>query len=119
MTSQAESDAELRRLAQSLLLVLEPILQALSALGVGAEGAEPGNCQNNWCPLCAAAAISHGEQHPVIDTLVAAGATMIAVIRAAAQSEADVSIKDGGLTSGPPSPRTSSGYQRIPVTLVD
>jgi hypothetical protein len=59
-----EFGPELKQLAQQILVLLDPLIQAAAAFAPPV-GAEPGKCQQVWCPVCAIAAFTSGEQHPL------------------------------------------------------
>jgi hypothetical protein len=108
---------ELRQLAQSILNRIDPAVRAAAAMA-SRPGAEPGPCQQVWCPVCALAALVSGEQHPLLTVIGEHSVALLAVIRAmvadmdsAAPPPPDAPPPPGGGT-----PRASR-YQHILVTV--
>jgi hypothetical protein len=72
---------ELRHLAETILAILDPAIQA--AVGYARRtDSTPGKCQQRWCPLCALAALAADEEHPLSSLIAEHGASLIALIRA-------------------------------------
>jgi hypothetical protein len=111
-----EFGSELKQLAQQILLVLDPVIQA-AAVFAPTVGGEPGKCQQVWCPVCAIAAIASGEEHPVAAIVVEHGAALLSVVRAMANSK-DAGPADGGTRAeSPEQEKTPGTYQPIPITI--
>src|ERR1700710_1008288 len=109
----------MQRLASMILAILTPLVEAGTTLLPPAD-AEPGRCQQLWCPVCATAAVASGEQHPLVTLVAEHGAAMLSIVRAMVHPE-----NAGPPPAGPPpddtaapSP-TTSGYQPIHVTVHD
>ncbi|MEO8813796.1 MAG: hypothetical protein ABI307_14395 [Mycobacterium sp.] len=85
-----ELGPELRRLAQAVLDGIDPAVRAAAVL---ASGAEPGKCQQVWCPLCALVAMVSGEEHPLLTVIAEHSVALFEVIRAVV-----------GAAGGPPTP---------------
>ncbi|WP_228000921.1 hypothetical protein [Nocardia australiensis] len=72
-----EFAAELKLLAEAVLERVEPVLRRAAV-----EGETPrSSC--SWCPVCAAAALTRGEQHDVIAAVAEHGAAIVTVLREA------------------------------------
>jgi hypothetical protein len=105
---------ELRQLAQTVLVLLDPLIQAASALVPSAD-AEPGKCQQVWCPVCAVAAVAEGETHPLATLLAEHGAALLTLVRAMLDPD-----QPDPPRSGPEEPPDGPGkYQPIPVTIFE
>jgi hypothetical protein len=110
---------ELGQLAQTILGMLDPLIQAVLALAPPADG-EPGKCQQVWCPVCAMSAVSAGESHPLATVLAEHGAALLTVIRAMANPDQPTPTEGQGeagreeASSGVP-----TGYQPISVTVYE
>lgn len=104
---------EARALAQAVLTVLGPLLQAGAMLLPGAD-APPGLCQQAWCPVCAVKAVASGEQHPLAAIVAEHGATLLALLQSVA-SPTEAATVPGTEPAAPASNR----YQPIPVTIHD
>jgi hypothetical protein len=108
------SSVDVQQLARVVLNVLDPLIQAGTALSFPTENSAPGMCQQVWCPVCAVAAISAGEQHSLTSVLAEHGAALLAVIRSVADPDpADTDVS-------PPADEPAhapNSYQPIPVTI--
>lgn len=116
-----ELGPELKALAQAILARVDPAIRFAAARATGG-GDRPGSCQQVWCPVCALAALIHGEQHPLLDVVAEHSVALLNVLRA---------LVDDIATDGPPppAPPPPSGepppdappppgrYQHIPVTV--
>lgn len=111
------SDAELRQLAQTILAILDPAIQAAAALTSTAER-EPGKCAQVWCPVCALGAVASGEQHPLLALIAEHGAGFVALIRTLADGGGSDSPTDAAPTKEGHA-GSSGRYQPIPVTIHD
>jgi hypothetical protein len=103
---------ELRQLAQTILALLDPLIQAASALGPSVD-AEPGKCQQVWCPVCATAAVAAGESHPLATLLAEHGAALLTLIRAMVNPDQPDPPPDDLSAHRP------GAYQSIPVTIYE
>jgi hypothetical protein len=113
-----ELGPELKQLAQQILIVLAPLIQA-AAVFAPSVGDEPGKCQQRWCPVCAIAAIASGEEHPLAAIVAEHGAALLSVVRAMADSK-DAAPADGDTRAGNADPEKTPGrYQPIPITIRD
>jgi hypothetical protein len=111
-----EFGPELKQLAQQILLVLDPVIQA-AAIFAPSVGAEPGKCQQLWCPVCAIAAVASGEEHPLAAIVAEHGAALLSLVRAMANSK-DTGPADGGTRADRPEQEKTPGrYQPIPITI--
>ena len=110
---------ELQQLAAKILLMLDPMIQAATAMMPSPDG-EPGKCQQVWCPLCAVAAVAAGEQHPLIAVVAEHSAALMSLIRATVgpQPTGAPSGNGGPADVGDASPAPSR-YEHIDVTIVD
>ncbi|MET0699087.1 MAG: hypothetical protein ABWY93_05430 [Mycobacterium sp.] len=111
-TEHPDLGPELRQLAQTILVLLDPLIQAASALAPAAD-AEPGKCQQVWCPVCAMAAVVAGESHPLATLLAEHGGALLTLVRAMVNPD-----QPDPPRGGPDEPSTG-GYQPIPVTIVE
>lgn len=112
-----EFGPELKQLALQILDLFDPLIQAAAAVAPSASG-EPGKCQQVWCPLCAMAALTSGEQHPLAAIVVEYGAALLSLIRAMANSD-DADSADGGARAGDSEQRSKAPgrYQPIAITI--
>jgi hypothetical protein len=120
---------ELRALAQTILDRLDPAVRIAAARA--ASAADPGKCQQVWCPVCALAALVSGEQHPLLTVIADHSVALLTVIRAILEDTANVAHAppesgeppDGpppppdGPPGGPPPPSGPGNYQHIPVSV--
>ena len=113
-THDAITGPELRRLAALILAKLTPIITAAAA-AIPDDNAEPGKCQQVWCPVCAVAALAAGEQHPLTTLLAEHGTALITVLAATL----DPDHPDPPVTAPVPASERSSRYEHIDVTIVD
>jgi hypothetical protein len=112
---------ELQQLAKTILGMLDPLVQAAAAAFASTtEGPTPGKCAQVWCPLCAAAALASGEQHPLVSMIAEHSAALLALLRAAASPEVP-RPPDGGAQVDDNDHQTheSGRYKPIPVTIHD
>lgn len=118
----AELLVELRELAETALVRVEPVLRRLAA---GLDTAEWSGC--SWCPVCATAALLRGEHHDLLGLLADHGVTVVTVLREAFAGMPVDPIMPEGMTpdmprraprgrTGAPAP-TPQAYQAIPVTV--
>ena len=103
---------ELQQLAAKILDLLDPLIQAATAMTSTADQ-EPGKCQQVWCPFCAMAAVASGEQHPLIAIVAEHSAALMTLIRATVSPQPAGAPGDD--TPSPPPNR----YQPIDVTIID
>jgi hypothetical protein len=109
VTGAADPSPEVRKLATTLLAVLAPLLEAATKFAPGPD-AEASKCQQPWCPLCAAVAVTSGEAHPLTTMVAEHGAAMVAIMRQlAATGESDAQPRQP--------PRNRGRYEHIPVTI--
>lgn len=109
MSDAADPRSELRKLATILLAVLDPSLQAAMDLAPSL-GAKPSACQQPWCPLCAAVAVTSGESHPFATMIAEHGVALIAIVREFANAnEFEARPSE--------SPGTADRFEHIPVTI--
>ncbi|MCV7194202.1 hypothetical protein [Mycolicibacterium brumae] len=78
--SHADLGADLSQLANQLLDKLEPIVTTAALL---TEGAEPSPCQEQWCPVCALAALVHDQDHPLLQLIAEHSVTLMSAVRMA------------------------------------
>ncbi len=109
---------ELQQLAQTILAILDPLVQAGAAFAAAAEGGSPGKCTQVWCPVCAVAAVVTGEHHPLTSIIAEHGVALLELLRAVAKPE-DPEPPDDPVRaeSAEHSSHASSGYQPIVVTI--
>ena len=111
---------ELRALAQAILDRLDPAVRAAAAMA-SAAGNGPGKCQQVWCPVCAAAALVNGEQHPLLTVIAEHSVALLTLIRTMTGDGSSQAGPDGPSTpddDGPDvTPPTPGRYQHIPVTV--
>jgi hypothetical protein len=113
---------ELRKLAQTILNGIDPVVRAAASWASGA-GAGAGMCQQVWCPVCALAAVVTGEEHPLLTAIAEHSAALLAVIRAIVE-DLDGSTPppdgppDGGVPADSAAGAAEAGkYQPIVVTV--
>jgi hypothetical protein len=111
------SAADVQQLARMILGMLDPLVQAGTALSAAAENGAPGKCQQVWCPVCAVAAIAAGEQHPLASVVAEHGAALLAVIRSVADAGDPDPADDAEKARADEPTQAPSRYQPIPVTL--
>jgi hypothetical protein len=109
----------LQPLAQQILAVVDPLVEAASAAFAASPVTGPGKCQQVWCLACATAAIASGEQHPLKTIVAEHGTALLMVLRAVANPDdvnqpppPEARVDDGDETSPKP-----GRYQPIPVTI--
>lgn len=134
MSQHDDLGPELRRLAQLILERLEPAVRAAAAMArdsvagesvAGDSAREPGPCQQVWCPVCALAAWSNGEQHPLLNVIAEHGVTLMSVIQAmvanqsAEGARADPAGSGDARGDGAPPPSSSVGFHHIPIVVED
>jgi hypothetical protein len=90
-----ELGPELRKLAQTMLDGVDPIVRA-AALRASGSGFGAGKCQQAWCPVCALAALVTDEQHPLLTIIAERSIELLAVIRAM--------VEDSNGSNPPPRP---------------
>ena len=124
---------ELRQLAQSILDRLDPAVRMAAARATSGSEAR---CQQVWCPVCALAALVSGEQHPLLTVIAEHSVSLLAVVRAMADSMDTASSTGRDAPPGPPQPPTGPAgpgpddrgpdggppagpgrYEHIPVTV--
>ena len=113
----ADLGPELRQLAAKIVDMLEPLIQAATAMAPAADQ-EPGKCQQVWCPLCAMAAAAAGEQHPLIAIVAEHSVALMSLIRATVSPQGTAGGDGSSADAGKPSPAPSR-YERIDVTIID
>jgi hypothetical protein len=100
---------------------LDPAVRSAAAMAAGSGG--PGKCQQVWCPVCALAALVHGEQHPMLSVIAEHSVALMTVIRAIVE---DTARPPEPPPEGPPpqdgpggdEPPSGPGrYQHIPVSV--
>ena len=72
---------ELRKLAQAILDGIDPAVRTAAALTAGG-GVGTGKCQQVWCPVCALAALTTGDQHPLLTVIADHSIALLEMIRA-------------------------------------
>jgi hypothetical protein len=114
-----EFGSELKQLAQQILLMLDPVIQAAAAFAPTA-GDEPGKCQQVWCPVCAIGAFASGEEHPLTAIVAEHGAALLSLVRALANSDDAEPAEGNARSEGSEQVSKVPGrYQPIPVTVHD
>ena len=115
-----EIGPEVRQLAQAILDRLDPAVRAAATVAMG-RGDSPGKCQQVWCPVCALAALVHGEQHPMLDMFAEHSVALLAAVRAIVDTNRAPAPPDGDGPPGPAPPEEPppSRYQHIPITVED
>jgi hypothetical protein len=117
----AKMSSELRQLAQTLVTILSPLVQAASASASAGAGDGAGKCEQVWCPVCAVAAVAAGEPHPLAALIAEHSVALLALIRdMATQSPTDTPDDErGAAASTVPPPPAPGTYQPIPVTVFE
>lgn len=129
-TGHPDIGPELRRVAQAILDGIDPVVRAAAALTAGG-GAGTGKCQQVWCPVCALAALTTGDQHPLLTIVADHSAALVEVLRTMVSGASDSDGSAKPPPDGPPGPPgNGSGadtdasaaaartrYQPIPVTV--
>jgi hypothetical protein len=105
---------ELRQLAQMILDRLDPAVRAAAAAATG-SGDSQGKCQQVWCPVCALAALVHGEQHPMLDVIAEHSVALLTVVRAIVDTDSQRPPDGDGPGDGPKPGRPR--YQHIPINV--
>jgi hypothetical protein len=109
-------------LAQGLLAILDPLVDAAAQASAASPSAEPGKCQQVWCLACATAAFASGEQHPLTTVIAEHGAGLMVILRAMANPD-DVNppppVPHGRVDERGPTSSEPGRYQPIPVTIDD
>lgn len=108
---------ELKQIARQILVLLDPLIQAAAAFAPSVGG-EPGKCQQVWCPVCAIAAFTSGEEHPLTAIVAEHGAALLSLVRAMANSDDTEPAEANARTEGSGQESKVPGrYQPIPVTI--
>ena len=113
---------ELRRLAQAILDGIDPAVRAAAAMTAG-DGVGTGKCQQVWCPVCALAALTTGDQHPLLTIIADHSIGLLEVIRSIVSDVNDIARSDKPTpkppSDDPPDPPgpAKTRYQPIPVTV--
>ena len=113
-----ELGPELKQLAQRILIVLDPVIQAAAVFAPSVSG-EPGKCQQVWCPVCAIAAIAAGQGHPLATLVAEHGAALLSAVRAMADSKGAAPADGGTRAESPDHEKPPGRYQSIPITIRD
>ena len=116
---QPDNGPELQRLAQTILAMLDPLVQAGAAVAsAAADAGAPGKCTQVWCPVCAVAAVASDQQHPLTSVIDEHGVALLALIHSIAKPK-DPEPPDDPARGEPAeqSPHPPSGYQPIVVTI--
>ena len=71
---------DLRLLAQALIDKIDPVVRL--SVAMLADGENPSECKQVWCPVCALAALVSGEQHPMLTMIAEHSVALMAMIRA-------------------------------------
>jgi hypothetical protein len=108
--------ADVQQIARSILAILEPLVQAAATLAPPCD-AKTGKCQQVWCPVCAIAAATNGEQHPLAAIVAEHGATLLALIRTMAIH--DEPNPPGGGSNGAHHANRPGRYEPITVTVYE
>ena len=118
---------DLRLLAQALLDKIDPVVRL--SVAMLADGENPSDCNQVWCPVCALVALANDEQHPMLTAIAEHSTTFLDAVRAALADQGpagphpepptDPSGPDGKHRQpddpdGPPGP---GRYQSIPVSV--
>jgi hypothetical protein len=121
MNEHSPMGAEWQQAAKSVLAVLDPLLQAgAAAFASAGEGATPGKCTQAWCPMCGAAALASGEQHPLASMIASHGAALMTFLRATARQDVSRPADVGVEIVDEDHPSHQSGrYEPIPVIIHD
>jgi len=83
---QPDNGPELQRLAQTILAMLDPLVQAGAAVAsAAADAGAPGKCTQVWCPVCAVAAVASDQQHPLTSVIDEHGVALLALIHSIAK----------------------------------
>lgn len=128
MNGHPEVGPELRKLAQAILDSIDPAVRAAAMFAAGGGsrgGSATGKCQQVWCPVCALAALSTGDQHPLLTVIADHSVALLEVIRAIVE---DVNRSAEPPPAGPPGGGVAPGsatddgaaktrYQPIAVTV--
>lgn len=120
----ADLGPELRQLAQAILDRLDPALRTAATLAAARAQEGPGRCQQVWCPVCAAAALITGEEHPLLTVVSEHGVALLEVLRAVLNDGAEPPAPEppGGGPQGPPADSPPDAgptgrYQPIPIIV--
>jgi hypothetical protein len=111
-------------LAQQILAIVDPLVEAATAAAASLPDAKQATCQQIWCPVCATVAVASGEDHPLKAAVAEHGAALLAMLRAAAATAGDTATPESPATAGAnggvaqPSPAPGH-YQPITVTIDD
>ncbi len=118
---------DLRLLAQALIDKIDPVVRL--SVAMLADGENPSDCNQVWCPVCALVALANDEQHPMLTAIAEHSATFLDAVRAALADQGPLGPDPEPPTdpSGPggrhrqsDDPETSPGpgrYQSIPVSV--
>lgn len=118
---------DLRLLAQALIDKIDPVVRL--SVAMLADGENPSDCNQVWCPVCALVALANDEQHPMLTAIAEHSTTFLDAVRAALADQGPVGPHPEPPTdpSGPggrhrqsDDPETSPGpgrYQSIPVSV--
>lgn len=134
MTGKSEQvGEELRLLLGAAIAAVEPLLGQLSP-----PDAPESSC--TWCPVCALAALSRGEQHPLLAAISVHGAGLLAMLQdyldkaAGEKAAGEKAANPEAATAGPsgaaaepdgpggeqtPQPARRPAFQRIDVHVAD
>ncbi len=103
---------ELRKLAQTILDGVDPVVRAAAARVSTAAGGAAGKCQQVWCPVCALAALVSGEQHPLLTVVAEHSVGLLAVMRAIVDDVDKLGDRPPPPPDSPLGQRAGGGRQR-------
>lgn len=118
ISDHSDKGPDLQQLAQTLLVMLQPLIQAGKAYVSAADDGAPGKCTQVWCPVCAAVAVASGEHHPLTAIVAEHGAALLSLLDAMARPGAPAPPgDDGGSPDDEPPPPVPGAYEPIVVTI--
>ncbi|MUL65334.1 hypothetical protein BOO86_12725 [Mycobacterium sp. CBMA 234] len=100
---------DLRLLAQALIDKIDPVVRL--SVAMLADGENPSDCQQIWCPLCALAALANDEQHPLLTAIAEHSTSLLDAVRAALADQGPV----GPNPEPPTDPSGPGGKHRQPA----
>lgn len=108
---------DLQQLAQTVLAMLQPMIEAATAYASAAQNGTPGTCTQAWCPVCAVVAAASGERHPLVAFVAEHGVSLLSLL-SALSDPAPVPPDPGGRAPDDEPPTTVPGrYEPIAVTI--
>ncbi|GAA2398753.1 hypothetical protein [Mycolicibacterium llatzerense] len=119
---------DLRLLAQALIDKIDPVVRL--SVAMLADGENPSDCNQVWCPVCALVALANDEQHPMLTAIAQHSTTFLDAVRAALADQGPAGPhpepptdpsgpggKHRQADEPPTSPTEPGRYQSIPVSV--